>query len=109
METKLLTLYRAARECSRGPSPGATCVAQQKAYATLQQIFGFDDFCTGELEAILPALHSRDVFVQMATGSGKSLCMFTVLLAYSNDAVGVIISPLNALMDEQVSLVLVLS
>ena len=33
--------------------------------------------------------------------------MFTVLLAYSNGAVGVIISPLNALMDEQVSLMLV--
>ena len=28
--------------------------------------------------------------------------MFTVSLAYSNDAVGVVISPLNALMDEQV-------
>ena len=59
------------------------------------------DFRTGQLEAILPALHGRDVFMRMATGSGKSLCMFTVPLAYSNDAVGVIISPLNALMDEQ--------
>lgn len=67
--------------------------------------FGFDDFRTGQLEAILPALHGRDVVVQMAIGAGKSLCMFTVLLAYSNDAVGVIISPLNALMDKQVSLV----
>ena len=38
-------------------------MAQQKTYATLQQIFGFDDFHTGQLEAILPALHSRDVFV----------------------------------------------
>ena len=104
MESRLLPLCRATCQCSRGPSPGPTCVAQQKAYATLQHVFGFDDFRPGQLEAILPALHGRDVFVRMATGAGKSLCMFTVPLAYSNDAVGVIISPLNALMDEQVSL-----
>ena len=49
-------------------SPGPTCAAQQKAYATLQHVFGFDDFCP---EAILPALHGRDVFVRMATGAGN--------------------------------------
>ena len=68
METRLLPLCRAACECSRGPSPGPTSVGQQKAYATRQHIFGFDDFRTGQLEAILPALHGKDVFVQMATG-----------------------------------------
>jgi len=52
---------------------------------------------------VLRALHGKDVFVRMATGAGKSLAMFLVPLAYSNVAVGVIISPLNSLMDEQVS------
>ena len=40
--------------------------------------------------------------MRMATGAGKSLCMFMVPLAYSDSAIGVIISPLNSLMDEQV-------
>jgi len=103
METRLLPLCKAGCECSRGPCPGSSfCVAQQKACATLQHVFGFNDFRPGQLEAILPALHGQDVFVRMATGAGKSLCMFTPPLAYSSCAIGVIISPLNALMDEQV-------
>ena len=52
----------------------------------------------------MPALHGKDGMVKVATGAGKSLCMFMVPLAYSNTAVGVIISLLNALMDDQVTL-----
>ena len=48
------------------------------------------------------ALHGRDVFARMATGAGKSLPMFAVPLSYSAKVVGVVISPLNSLMDEQV-------
>ena len=51
---------------------------------------------------MLPALHGKDTFVQMATGAGKSLWMFMVALTYSETAVRIIISPLNSLMDEQV-------
>ena len=47
-------------------------------------------------------LHGNDVFVRMATGAGKSLCMFLAPLAVSECAMGVIISPLNGLMDQQV-------
>ena len=39
----------------------------------------------------------------MATGGGKSLCMYLALLASSAPAVGVVISPLVGLMDEQVT------
>lgn len=52
---------------------------------------------------MLPLLHCKDVFVRMATGSGKSLCMFVPPMAVSHDSMAVIISPLNALMDQQVS------
>lgn len=39
----------------------------------------------------------------MATGGGKSLCMYLASLASSTSAVGVVISPLVGLMDEQVT------
>ena len=74
----------------------------QRAFRTLQSVFQHSTFRPGQLESVLPALHGRDVFVCMATGAGKSLAMFLVPLAYSNMAVGVIISPLISLMDEQV-------
>ena len=52
----------------------------------------------------MPILHGNDVFVRMATGAGKSLCMFLAPLSVSEHAMGVIISPLNGLMDQQVQL-----
>ena len=45
-------------------------------------------------------LHGNDVFVRMATGAGKSPCMFLASLVVSGRAMGVI-SPLNGLTDQQ--------
>ena len=64
--------------------------------------FGFGDFRPGQLDAVLSILHGNDVFVRMATGCGKSLCMFLPPLVHGEKAAGVIISPLVGLMDEQV-------
>ena len=71
---------------------------------TALQRFGLSSFRPGQLESVLPALHGYDVFVKMATGAGKSLCMFLVPLAYSDTATAIIISPLNTLMNEQVNI-----
>ena len=91
-------------ECCVGPSSSCTsCVAQQAAHNTLQKVFGFSEFRTGQLEVIFPALHGRDTFVRMATGSGKSMYMFMVPLVQSDTVMGIVITPLNSLMDEQVS------
>lgn len=68
----------------------------------LEKHFGYDSFRPGQLEASVAAIHGKDVFVRMATGSGKSLCMFLGPLARSEKAVGVVISPLNGLMEQQV-------
>ena len=38
----------------------------------------------------------------MATGSGKSMCMYLPPLVYGKSAVAIIISPLIGLMEEQV-------
>ena len=68
--------------------------------------FKYVEFRPGQLDLTLPALHKKDVFVRMATGSGKSLCMFLVPLSHSSTAMGIIISPLNALMEQQVIIIL---
>ncbi len=78
------------------------CTAKDKLKEALYTYFKHREFRPGQLESTLPALHGQDVFVRMATGSGKSLCMFLVPLALNDAAMGVVISPLNALMDQQV-------
>ena len=90
--------------CSASSCNGVHCQAKGRLESTLHDLFKFETFKPGQLEAMLPVLHCKDVFVRMATGAGKSLCMFLPPLAVCRSAMGVIISPLNALMDQQVSI-----
>lgn len=78
------------------------CTAYQKAVDALESYFNFVNFRPGQLDAVLPALHGKDVFVRIPTGGGKSLCMYIVVLSHEPDKIGVILSPLIGLMDEQV-------
>ena len=75
---------------------------QSKLQETLHSYFGFSIFRPGQSEAAIAVLQGCDVFVRMATGSGRNLCMFMGPLSKSMEAVGVIISPLNGLMEQQV-------
>src|ERR687889_2785442 len=68
--------------------------------AELHQRFGFADFRPGQREACEAALAGRDVMVVMPTGSGKSLCY--QLPALLRDDLTVVVSPLVALMQDQV-------
>ena len=79
-----------------------TCCVTGKLQEALRKFFSYSSFRDGQLETLLPLLHGRDVFVHMATGSGKSLCMFLGPLAIHESAIGMIISPLNGLMEQQV-------
>jgi ATP-dependent DNA helicase RecQ len=69
----------------------------------LQNHFGFDGFKGPQQEIIETLLNGRDTFVIMPTGGGKSLCY--QLPAMICDGVAIIVSPLIALMKNQVDLV----
>src|SRR4051795_6277352 len=66
----------------------------------LQEHFGFPGFRRGQREAVEAALSGRDVLVVMPTGSGKSLCY--QLPALLRDDLTIVVSPLVALMQDQV-------
>jgi ATP-dependent DNA helicase RecQ len=70
------------------------------AVASLRQHFGFEDFREGQREVIGSILEGKDAVVVMPTGSGKSLCY--QLPAMILDGVTLVVSPLIALMKDQV-------
>ena len=69
----------------------------------LQEQFGFDGFKGTQEEIIESLLNGNDTFVIMPTGGGKSLCY--QLPAMISEGVAIIVSPLIALMKNQVDLV----
>src|ERR671921_1672102 len=68
--------------------------------AALSQYFGFSGFRPGQREAVDAAVSGQDVLVVMPTGSGKSLCY--QLPALVRDDLTIVVSPLVALMQDQV-------
>ena len=72
---------------------GSSISLERRVSETLMKYFKHSSFRPGQLESIVPVLKGKDVFVRMATGSGKSLCMFLPALSSSEQAATVVISP----------------
>ncbi len=85
-------------------APKATTpVHTYNIYEALEQYFGFREFKGTQESAINSLLNGQDTFVIMPTGGGKSLCYQLPALVMPGCAI--IVSPLIALMKNQVDLV----
>jgi ATP-dependent DNA helicase RecQ len=71
-----------------------------RARQVLKTVFGFDDFRAGQAQIVEAVLSGAPVLAVMPTGSGKSLCY--QLPALMSDGLTLVISPLIALMRDQV-------
>ncbi len=67
----------------------------------LQATFGYRDFREGQRDIVEAVLAGRDVFAVMPTGSGKSMCY--QLPAIAGGGLTLVVSPLLALMRDQVT------
>ena len=74
--------------------------ALDEARRALKDVFGYDSFRPGQEEIVGAVLAGEDVFAVMPTGSGKSMCF--QLPAVTDGGFTVVVSPLIALMRDQV-------
>ncbi len=97
------TVKKAAAKKTAKTKEAAPAKKRFDLHKALQEYFGFDKFKGTQEKAIESLLAGHDTFVIMPTGGGKSLCY--QLPAMVSEGVAIIVSPLIALMKNQVDLV----
>jgi len=74
---------------------------KRDSHKILQDVFGYSTFRGAQSDIIENVIKGNDCLVIMPTGGGKSLCYQIPALAV--DGLAVVVSPLIALMDDQVN------
>ena len=75
-------------------------ISTKELHAALKTFFGFDKFKGLQEQVIVSVLERKNTFAIMPTGGGKSLCY--QLPALMQDGTAIVVSPLIALMKNQV-------
>src|SRR6478736_96278 len=101
--TKKTGKARTAKNSTTKAANAAATLSDFDIHTHLQTNFGFETFKGLQEDAIKSLLSGKDTFVIMPTGGGKSLCY--QLPAMMSEGVAIIVSPLIALMKNQVDLV----
>ena len=70
-------------------------------------LLGYENLRSSQEEAICRFLEGKDIFISLPTGSGKSLCYFVLPMIFNelrncSSPIAIVVSPLTALMKEQV-------
>jgi ATP-dependent DNA helicase RecQ len=76
------------------------------SHAVLEEVFGFSSFRPGQAEIVETLLDGTSALAVMPTGAGKSLCFQVpalVLNSRQEGGLAIVVSPLVALMDDQVA------
>ena len=86
------------------PAAARTAVADARPLQVLQQVFGYPAFRGAQQEIIEHVSAGGDALVLMPTGGGKSLCyqVPAIVRHRAGQGVAVVVSPLIALMHDQV-------
>ncbi|MBS7537473.1 DNA helicase RecQ [Ancylobacter lacus] len=83
------------------PHPALPPALDARKRAVLKEVFGFDRFRPGQQEVVDAVLAGLPTLAVMPTGAGKSLCYQLPALVLGG--LSIIVSPLIALMDDQVA------
>ncbi len=84
------------------PTLSANSPLDIEAHRILKDVFGYSSFRPGQEDVITTILDGINVLTVMPTGSGKSLC-FQIPALVRGDGLTLVVSPLVALMEDQVA------